>query len=126
MDETNALFEGFDNGPRKALSAFRKKRPPFLSGFKIYLFSLPKQLIRPITELCELCGAKMLKRQPKPDADAVQADLEIIQSQASFQYTHLIVAQALTKNSTRRGKVATVTVKWLLDTLLRHEINDLN
>ena len=71
-------------------------------------------------------SAKILTRMPKPDNDNVQADDEIIQSQATFQYTHLIVHRKSGRKfrPIRQGKVSTVHLDWLFNVLTNCQITE--
>merc|ERR1712235_101741 len=89
----------------------RSKSLPFMSGSKVYFADQPTKKIVPSVQSIlglESVGAKILKRRPRPDDGAIQADREIIQSQADFQYTHLIVYHKKISNPIKRGKVCTV------------------
>jgi len=125
QDSTSSILELFDESPLRVLELVRSKSLPFMSGFKVYFADQPTKKIVPSVQSIlglESVGAKILKRRPRPDDDAIQADREIIQSQADFQYTHLIVYHKKISNPVKRGKVCTVHVNWLLRTLLYAKI----
>jgi len=121
QNSNSSILRLFDESSLQVLERVRSKSIPFMSGFKVYFADQPAKKIVPSVQSLlglESVGAKILKRRPRPDDDAIQADREIIQSQADFQYTHLIVYHKKISNPIKRGKVCTVHVDWLLRTLL--------
>ena len=56
MEPLNQMYQ---NGPKKALSSFRKMEPPILTGFKIYL-DLAKRHAREVGDLVKQCGKGVL------------------------------------------------------------------
>ncbi|CAG5114351.1 Oidioi.mRNA.OKI2018_I69.chr2.g8410.t1.cds [Oikopleura dioica] len=109
--------------PKKAIEdEARGENQKLLEGLKVFIGrDLSTAVGKNLMEIFVDAGAETLRREPKFDSDAVQADQSIIGMDPYFQYTHWIVTN---KKTDKKGKVACVPVKWVLECLKLRKIVD--